>query len=58
MTTLTIDQKINALRPGSSIRLSGDAACWCIVERTGDGQWLRYVRHTANDFKVFHRTRW
>jgi hypothetical protein len=53
----TTEQRINTLPPGRSLRLSGDTACWCTVERSGDGQWLRYVRHTPRGFKVFKRER-
>ncbi|AGG89944.1 hypothetical protein [Rhodanobacter denitrificans] len=53
----TVDHRINALQPGQSIRISGDAACWCTVERSGNGLQLRWVRHTPKGFKVFHRER-
>jgi hypothetical protein len=53
----TTDQRINALQPGQSLRLSGDDACWCTVERSGNGRELRWVRHTHRGFKVFHRAR-
>lgn len=52
-----LDQRLNALRPGQEIRISGDDTCWVTAERTGDGQWLRFVRHTLNGFIVFHTTR-
>ncbi len=41
-----LDQKINALEPGQSVRISGDEKCWVEVERSGDGQTLRFVRFT------------
>ncbi len=55
--TTTLDQRINALKPGQDIRLSGDDAVWVTAERSGNGQWLRFVRHTRNGFTVFKTTR-
>ena len=55
--TTTLDQRINALKPGQDIRLSGDDAVWVTAERSGNGQWLRFVRHTGNGFTVFKTTR-
>lgn len=55
--TATFDQTINALNPGQEIRLSGDNAIWVTAERSGDGQWLRFVRHTPNGFTVVKTTR-
>ena len=55
--TTTLDQRINALKPGGEIRLSGDDAIWVTAERSGDGQWLRFVRHNPNGFAVFKTTR-
>lgn len=57
MHTNPIDRRINAMQPGQSIRLGGDAACWTTVERSGDGRELRWVRHTPAGFKVFSRAR-
>ena len=57
MNTTTLDQRINALKPGGEIRLSGDDATWVTAERSGDGQWLRFVRHNPNGFTVFKTTR-
>jgi len=48
-----MDRRINALRPGQSIRISGDDDRWCTAERSGDGRTLRFVRHTATGFQVF-----
>ena len=39
--TTTLDQRINGLEP----------------ERSGNGKWLRFVRHTPNGFTVFKTTR-
>ena len=48
-----MNRRINALRPGQSIRISADDARWCTAERSGDGRTLRFVRHTGNGSKVF-----
>lgn len=53
----TLDQRINTLRPGQEIRLSGDSECWTTAERSGDGRRLRFVRHTRDGFHVFRTTR-
>ncbi len=55
--TTTLDQRINALKPGQDIRLSGDDAIWVTAERSGDGKWLRFVRNTLNGFTVFKTSR-
>jgi hypothetical protein len=55
--TRTRDQRIDALQPGQDLRLSGDDTIWVTVERSGDGQWLRFVRHTRNGFHVFQTVR-
>ena len=55
--TTTLDQRFNALEPGQEIRISGDDALWVTAERSGDGQWLRFVRHTPHGFTVFKTTR-
>ena len=55
--TTTLDQQINALRPGQEIRISGDKTIWVTAERSGNGVWLRFVRHTANGFQVFRTSR-
>jgi len=55
--TTTLDQRINALKPGQDMRLSGDDAIWVTAERSGDGKWLRFVRHTLNGFTVFKASR-
>ena len=54
---INLDQQINALKPGHEIRISGDNAIWVTAERSGDGKWLRFVRHTPNGFSVFKTTR-
>lgn len=45
------------LQPGQSTRISGDAACWVTMERSGDGKTIRYVRHTPRGFVVFKTVR-
>ena len=55
--TSPLDQKINALKPGQEIRISGDNTIWVTAERSGNGLWLRFVRHTANGFQVFRTSR-
>ena len=52
-----LDQRISALKPGHEVRISGDDAIWVTVERSGDGKWLRFVRHTHSGFTVFRQTR-
>lgn len=49
----TLDARIDALKPGQELRLSGDAASWVTVERSGDGKTIRYVRNTPRGFVVF-----
>lgn len=53
----TLDERINSLEPGQDIRLSGDGTLWVTAERSGNGQWLRFVRHTPAGFTVFKTTR-
>ena len=55
--TRTLDQRIDALQPGQEVHISGDDTLWVTVERSGNGQWLRFVRHTPNSFTVFKTTR-
>ena len=55
--TTTLDQRINDLEPGQEIRISGTDDLWVTAERSGNGKWLRFVRHTLNGFTVFKTTR-
>jgi rRNA maturation protein Rpf1 len=55
--TTTLDQRINGLEPGQEIRISGTEDLWVTAERSGNGKWLRFVRHTPNGFMVFKTTR-
>lgn len=55
--TAPLDLRIDALQPGQAIRISGDNTIWVTAERSGNGQWLRFVRHTPNSFTVFQTTR-
>ena len=48
-----MDQKLNALRPGQSVRLGGDQKCWTEAERSGNGKLIRFVRYTPSGFVVF-----
>lgn len=54
----SMDPKIAALKPGRSVRLSGDDKKWVTVERSGDGKTLRFVRHTPDGFEVFKTQSW
>lgn len=55
--TTPLDQRINALQPGQEVRISGDETIWVTAERSANGQWLRFIRHTINGFTVFRSTR-
>jgi len=55
--TIALDQQINALKPGQETKISGDKTIWVTAERSGNGLWLRFVRHTANEFHVFKTSR-
>jgi len=48
-----LDKRIDALKPGQSIKISGDETRWCTAERSGDGRTLRFVRHTDAGFQTF-----
>lgn len=47
------DRAIQSLKPSQSVRISGDAAKWVQVERSGDGKTLRFVRCTPRTSEVF-----
>ncbi len=53
---MTTDQKIAALLPGQSVRLSGDARRHVIAERSGNGKVLRFVRIDGRTSTVFRTT--
>ena len=55
--TKTTDQLIQALQPGHEVQISEAGETRVTVERTGDGLWLRFVRHTHNGFQVFRTSR-
>lgn len=57
MTTSTLDQRINSLRPGRDIELSRGNGFWVTAERSGCGKWLRIVRNHANGFEVIKTCR-
>ena len=54
MKTKTVDEIVNALRPGQSVELSRVGEVFVTVERTGNGQRVRFVRHSGNKTTVFH----
>ena len=56
--TKTTDQLIQALQPGHEVQISEAGQTRVTVERTGDGKWLRFVRHTQNGFQVFRTARY
>jgi hypothetical protein len=49
-----LDKKIDTLEPGQAVRISGDSKIWVEVERSGDGQTVRFVRYTPDSSTVFH----
>jgi len=55
--TQTTDQRIAALKPSQTIRLTGDEQVWVTAERSGDGKNLRFVRHTPTTSTVFKTCR-
>lgn len=55
--TKTTDQLIQNLQPGHEVQISEIGETRVTVERTGDGRWLRFVRHTASGFQVFKTAR-
>ena len=54
---LSVAERTRNLKPGESIRLSGDAKQWVTAERSGDGKTLRIIRHRTNGFEVFYTGR-
>ena len=50
---MNASQIITNLRPGQSVKISGDARIWVEAERSGDGKTLRMVRCTPHGFEVF-----
>ncbi|MEM8604581.1 MAG: hypothetical protein AAGF24_12195 [Cyanobacteria bacterium P01_H01_bin.121] len=53
---MTTDQIIAKLAPGQSAEISRVGETYCTVERTGNGNTIKFVRHTPSGFTVF-RTR-
>lgn len=49
----TLDQQINSLKPGQSIKISGNEYGTCHVERSGNGDTLRFIRTIGNTTTVF-----
>ena len=56
MKPRTIDEKIDNLSPGGSFQISESNGLRVVVERSGDGKTLRFVRESANGFQVFKST--
>jgi hypothetical protein len=52
---MKIDNRINSLKKGSSIFISGNKLQWTTVERSGCGKILRFVRNTKDGFEVFKK---
>lgn len=49
----TLDEIIQQLKKGQSIKISGNEINYCSVERSGDGKTLRFVRTLGNIITVF-----
>ncbi len=59
MTTMkkqTLDQRIDAIKPGGSIELSRSNGTTVTAERSGDGKTLRFVRSSGDTSTVFRTT--
>lgn len=52
-----MDARINALKPGGSVRLSESSGIVVTVERSGDGKMIRFVRSSAGGFVVIRQRR-
>ena len=52
-TQKTLDEKIDSLKKGQSIKISGDETNYCLVERSGKGDILRFVRVLGNKQEIF-----
>lgn len=50
-----MQEMINNMKPGQSVKIGGNETVWTTVERSGDGKTLRFVRHTSNGFEVFKK---
>jgi len=50
---MTVDQKIAKLRPGQSIEISRTETGYCTAERTGDGEFIKFIRHIGNTSTVY-----
>jgi hypothetical protein len=50
---------VNSLQAGQSVKLSEPNAdgTYCTVERTGNGETIRFVRHTVDSFTVYYTER-
>lgn len=54
----TLEQTVNSLKPGEQIKISGNDVNYCLVERSGNGKTLRYVRVIGNETTVFKSINW
>ena len=50
---MKLEEKINKLKPSESLTISELNGIKVIVERSGDGKKLRFVRITKNESVVF-----
>lgn len=56
MKKQTLDQKIDAIKPGGSAKLSSSNGTTVTAERSGDGKTLRFVRSSGDASTVFRTT--
>ncbi len=49
----TTDQKINSLRNGGSVTIGRSNGIEVVVEKSGNGRTLRFVRISKSGFEVF-----
>jgi len=55
---LTLDQRIDKLKPGQRITISETNGGKVIAERTGDGKRLKFVRESKDGFEVIKDIEW
>ena len=53
MKTLSLDQRINQIRPGGTLVIGECNGIRVVAEVSGDGRTLRFVRETRDGFVVF-----
>ena len=49
-TTMTLDDRINNLKPGQSIEVSNNNGIRVTAERSGNGELIRFVRFNPNQW--------